>query len=401
MITEHFKIPTRLKITGTTLLLIGIITLIIGFFTLLGGNTQDQSRFWIILLLDGIYFLFLSVISIFILAASGLAQGEWITGYRRIPEAIGANTWVFGLITVIVIFSSLFIAKTPVYEWIHGLHLDYPAPVKTFLLNPVIFVILTLLFIGLWSWFGIKFRNMSIKEDSAPRNSTKPYWKMVKVSGFFMVLFAVSMMSIGPWIWIMSLQPYWYSTIYSWYIFSSAFVSGMALILLFVVYVKNAGYLSIVNTEHMHDLGKFMFAFSIFWTYLWFVQYLLIWYGNISAETAYYKIRQQGPYSFFYYANIILNFILPILVLMSRPSKRNYFTIVFMAVLILFGHWVDFYLMIVPNVLKAHWHLSWYEIGITLGFIGLMITVVSRTLAKANLVPQNNPFLKEFIVHIS
>lgn len=399
MITERFEIPAKMKTTGIVLSLIGIVTLVIGFIILLGGNQHDQSRFWITLLLDSIYFLFLSIISVFILAAASLGQGGWITAYRRIPESIGANTWIFGIIALIVMFCCVFVGHNPIYTWAHGLHPS--TAYKNFLLNPTFFVIFSLVFIGLWSWFGIKFRNMSLKEDNAPKNSTKIFWKTVVISGFFMVVFGISMMSFGPWEWIMSLQPHWYSTIYSWYIFASAFVSGMALILLFVVYIKNAGYLSIVNKEHMHDLGKFMFAFSIFWTYLWFVQYLLIWFGNIPQETTYYKLRQQGPYSFFYYANIILNFILPILVLMSRPSKRTYFTIVFMAVLIMFGHWIDFYLMIVPETMQAHWHLSWYEIGITLGFVGLMITVVSRTLSKANLIPVNNPYLKEAIVHIS
>jgi hypothetical protein len=399
MITERFEIPSRLKATGTILSLIGVLTLIIGFISLLGGDTHDQTRFWIVLLLDSIYFLFLAVISVFIMAAAGLAQGGWIAAYRRIPESIGANVWIFGLIALVVMFCCAFVAKTPIYEWVN--HHEGFTTTKSFLLNPTSFVIFSIIFIGLWSWFGRKYRSMSLQEDKAPRNSTKIYWKMVALSGGFMVVFGLSMMSIGPWLWIMSLQPHWFSTLFSWYVFASAFVSGMALILLFVVYVKNAGYLSLVNKEHMHDLGKFMFAFSIFWTYLWFAQYLLIWYGNIPQETTYFKIRQQGPYSFFFYSSIILNFVLPILVLMTRPSKRNYFTIVFMAVLILFGHWVDFYIMIMPNVMKADWHLSWYEIGITLGFVGLMITVVSRTLAKANLITANNTFLKESIVHIS
>ena len=381
------------------LLLIGVLTLIIGGVTLLGGDTVAQSRFWVALLLDSLYFLFLAVISVFILAAAGLAQGGWITAYRRIPEAIGANTWVFGVIALAVMFCCIFVAKTPIYEWVGGL--EHSTTTKDFLLNPTAFSIFSIIFIGGWAWFGIKFRNMSLKEDVAPRNTTKIYWKMVTLSGGFMVLFALSMMSIGPWMWIMSLEPHWFSTLFSWYVFASAFVSGMALILLFVVYVKNAGHLAFVNKEHMHDLGKFLFAFSIFWTYLWFAQYLLIWYGNVPTETTYFKMRQQGPYGFFFYAAIILNFVLPILILMTRPSKRNYFTIVFMAVLILFGHWVDFYVMIVPGVMKGNWSLSWFEIGLTLGFIGLMITLVSRTLAKANLVPVNNPFLKEAIVHIS
>src|SRR5690606_2895440 len=119
--------------------------------------------------------------------------------------------------------------------------------------------------------------------------------------------------------------------------------------------------------------GKFMFAFSIFWTYLWFSQFMLIWYANIPEETIYFKIRMQGPYSLFFYFNVVLNFVLPIFILMMNTSKRNYFTVVFMAMTIMFGHWLDYYLMVMPGPMQQHWHLNWYEIGIPLGFIGLLI----------------------------
>lgn len=199
----------------------------------------------------------------------------------------------------------------------------------------------------------------------------------------------------------MSVQAHWYSTLFSWYTFASAFVSGMSLILLWVVYLKNQGNLQLVTIEHVHDLGKFMFAFSIFWTYLWFAQYMLIWYANIPDETVYFKMRQQGPYSIIFYANFIINFCMPILILMARPSKRNYFTITFMALIIIFGHWLDYFQMIMPGPLAAHWHINWYEIGIFMGFAGILIFSVSRTLSKASLVTHNNVLLKETVVHLS
>ena len=224
---------------------------------------------------------------------------------------------------------------------------------------------------------------------------------MVRLSGIFILLYALTQMSTTPWMWIMSTEPHWDSTLFSWYTFGSAFVTGMSVILLWVVYLKNQGNLELVNKEHMHDLGKFMFAFSIFWTYLWFAQYMLIWYGNIPEETVYFKMRQQGPYSIIFYSVFILNFCMPILILMTRPSKRNYFTVTFMALMLIFGHWLDFYQMMIPGPLGEFWHISWYEMGIFAGFAGVMIFTVSRTLAKADLIPHNNSFLKEAVVHLS
>ena len=182
----------------------------------------------------------------------------------------------------------------------------------------------------------------------------------------------------------MSIDPHWFSTMYSWYTFASTFVSGIALITIFVIYFKNRGQLEFVNQEHLQDLGKFMFAFSIFWTYLWFAQFMLIWYANIPEETIYFKIRLQGPYEGLFYLNLILNFVAPILIFMKKATKRNYTIVTFMCILIIFGHWIDFYQMVMPGTVKYHPHLSWFEFGIPLGFIGLIMWGVSRFARKSS-----------------
>ncbi len=401
---ERFEIPGKLKKMSFALMLVGVLVLIIGGATLLTGDATAQTRFWIVLLQNSVFFLLLTVASIFIQAAASLAQGGWIVAYKRIPEAIGQNVWIFGVIAMIVLFYIVFgfnvHGHNPIYHWIHP-EGDAILEGKSGFLNPLMFAVFTFITIGLWSYFGHKFRSLSLQQESAPKNSTKIYWTMVKWSAGFLLVYALTQMSTTPWMWIMSIDAHWFSTMFSWYVFASAFVSGMAVILLFVGALKNNGYLQLVTKEHMHDLGKFLFAFSIFWTYVWFAQYMLIWYGNVPEETVYFKIRQQGPYAMIWYSVFIINFIMPILILMSRPSKRNYFTITFMAMMIIFGHWLDFYIMTMPGPLGANWSLGWYEIGVFAGFAGLLMFVVYKTLAKASLIPKNNPLLKEAILHES
>jgi hypothetical protein len=405
---ERFVIPARLRMTSLALIAVGLLTIIIGAIVLLPGNNFDKIRFWDGLLHNSIFFLVISAASIFILAATSLAQGGWIVAYRRVPEAIGANVWIFGLIATIVMLLVAFVFRihtdagdvNPIYRWmtpgkdeiIHG---------KSAFLNAPMFAIFTIIAIGLWSFFGLKFRQLSLQQDAAPRNSTKIYWRNITFSGLFLIVYGLTQMSTTPWLWVMSIDVHWYSTMFSWYSFASSFVTGMGLILMWVVYLKNQGYMEMVTKEHVHDLGKLMFAFSIFWTYVWFAQFMLIWYANIPEETTYFKIRMQGPYSVIWFSVLIICFVMPILILMSRPSKRNYFTVTFMAMVIFFGHWLDFYQMIYPGSIAEHWQINWYEIGIVCGFIGTMMLSVATSLAKHPLVPSNNPLLKETMLHVS
>jgi hypothetical protein len=186
---------------------------------------------------------------------------------------------------------------------------------------------------------------------------------------------------------------------YSWYTFASTFVAGVALITLYVVFMKNNNYLELTTSEHLHDLGKFVFAFSIFWTYLWFSQFMLIWYANIPEETIYFKVRVQGPYRGIFFLNLIINFVAPLLLLMKRSSKRNYGTITMMCALIIFGHWLDFYQMVFPAISPDKVPFMLPDIGVALGFVGLIMFITARSLAKYPLIPKNHPFLKESIVH--
>ncbi len=406
--TDRFVVPARLRLTSLVLMAIGIAVILIGAITLLGSTGPDaifdKTRFWIVLLHNSVFFFVVAGTAIFIQAIASLAHGAWIVAYRRVPEAIGSNVWIFGVLMAIVLFAIVFgfnpDGHNPIYHWVHP-EGDKILEDKSAFLNKGMFVGFTLITVILWGYFGKKFQRISLDQETAGKNTTKNYFKFMKWSALFLIVYALTQMSTAPWLWIMSIDAHWYSTMFSWYTFASAFVCGFSLIMLWVVYLKTQGNLELVNREHIHDLGKFQFAFSIFWTYTWFCQYMLIWYANIPEETIYFKIRQQGPYGIIWYATFIINFVAPILILMSRNSKRNFFTLTLMAILIIFGHWLDYFIMTMPGPLLSHWHLSWYELGVFAGFAGVMMFTVSRTLAKHDLVTQNNVLLKEAILHVS
>ena len=406
-ITEQFEDTGKMKTWSMVLIGVGLIAFIIGFITKgLSSDQHQQAIFWGTLLYNSVFFLLICNASMFFICVTTLANGGWQAAFRRVPEAISAVVPIFGAIAIFILFFIVFGINhnnhNAIYHWVNP-DGDQVLEKKSGFLNPTFFVIWTLLSIGLWSYLGMRMRALSRETDASPMDleqSKKWVWKNTVTASLFTVWFGLTVGSTTPWLWLMSIDAHWYSTMFSWYTFASSFVSGMALITLFVIYLKNRGYLEYTSDEHLHDLGKFLFAFSIFWTYLWFSQYMLIWYSNQPEETAYFQPRtNNGAWKGIYYMNLVINFLCPLLILMSKSAKRNYTIMTFMAILILFGHWMDFNQMVMASISKDHVTLSLLDFGILALFSGLVIFFVEKALARAPLVAKNNPFLKESIIH--
>jgi hypothetical protein len=401
-IRENFEAPSRFKTWSFALMGVGALSLVIGF--ILYGNNDNGTRFWSALLQNSVYFLLVVNAAMFFFAATSLAWGGWQISFRRVTEAISASVIPIGAITFIILMAIVLGHKTNIYDWLNKdlVSKDEVLKGKSGFLSPTFFIIWSILTIGLWTIFGIKLRSISREIDGAPlgiEEGKKYIFKNTVWAAIYIVWFALTVASVTPWLWLMSLDSHWFSTMYSWYTFASSFVAGIALMTLFVIYLKNLGYLEFTNDEHLHDLGKFQFAFSIFWTYLWFSQFMLIWYANISEETIYFKTRFEGPYAGLFYLNLVINFLAPLLIYMSRTSKRNYAVVTFMSVALLFGHWIDFYQMVFGSTMKDHVPMNLFDFGLAAGFIGLIMWNTARVLSKYPLISKNHPFLKESIIH--
>lgn len=405
-IRSTFTVPKRFQTISMALMAFGLLS-IIGLWVTSGSSDdpKEQARFWASLLQNSVFFLLVVNASMFFICITTLAWGGWQMAFRRVPEAISAVVPVIGVICGAILLAIVFGDNHTIYHWTDAEHVMHDPILshKKGFLNKPFFVIATIITIAGWSLLGYKMRQLSRKLDNEPLatlEERKQYiFSNTVWAALFIVLFSLTVMSSIPWLWLMSIDAHWYSTMYSWYTFASTFVSGIALIALFVIFLKNNDYLEYVNNEHLHDLGKFMFAFSVFWTYLWFSQFMLIWYANIPEETIYFQPRAHGIYKGIFWLMFIINFIAPLLILMTRNAKRNYGTVALMAVLIIFGHWLDFYQMVFPAVSPGKVPNIIYDLGIALGFIGLIMFVTGRALTKAPLLARNHPFVKESLIH--
>lgn len=274
---------------------------------------------------------------------------------------------------------------------------------------------------GIWIFFRQKIRSLSIMEEKQTIGDFSLHKKMRVYSAIFLPVAGFSSAAM-IWLWLMSLDAHWYSTLYAWYTASSWFVALIALLIITLIFLKKAGYFSEVTNEHLHDLGKFLFAFSVFWAYLWFSQFMLIWYANVGEETIYFKIRKD-EYTWLFYGNVVINFALPFLALIVNSFKRHHLWLVIISAIVFVGHWLDFFLMIKPGVLHTAHELIGHgieneevllhnhhipagfgfpgllEIGTLIGFLSLFMYFVFTSLSKAGLVSKADPYLEESLHH--
>jgi hypothetical protein len=350
--------------------------------------------------LNNVFFAGIALIGVFFVAFNYIAWAGWSAGIKRIPEAFGAYLPVAFVFTIIL----LVFFHHDLFHWTHAEMYDKASPEydaildgKKGYLNFPFFMIRTVVYFAIWISLWKILRNFSIQQDLT--GDVKYHFKSVVWSAVFVVTFGITE-SMVSWDWLMSTDPHFFSTMFGWYVFASWFVSGLALITLFVVVLKENGYLTFINENHLHDLGKFVFAFTIFWTYVWFEQFLLIYYANIPEEVGYFLTRlKTDAYTPIFFLSLVINFGFPFLGLMTRAAKRQGAILKVVCVGVILGHWLDFYMMITPPILGQSGGLDatflFVEVGMTLIFASIFLFTILTALSKVGLVAKNHPMLEE------
>ena len=387
-----FTINKKAKNLSIALMAVGLIALIFGF-------VSNPHGAWPALLFNTYFYLGISVFAVFFVAMQYVSEAGWSIVLKRVPEAIMGALPAFSVIMLLIMVASI-MHFNHIYHWLHeGImtvgheEYDYIIAGKEAYLNATFFIIRTIIYLLGWNYFAKKLRSLSLLEDR--EGGTAIHFKSVSTSAWFMVFFAVTS-AMASWDWIMSIDAHWFSTLFGWYVFAEWAAIGFTTILLFTLYLQRQGYLKDVNESHIHDLGKWIFAFSLVWTYMWFSQFMLIWYANIPEEVAYFTARLEVEnYKFLFWFSMIINFVLPVVLLMSRDAKRHNSRLIFVSIIILIGHWLNSYLLVAPGTLNTHGHIGFTEIGIGLGFSGLLIYLTFKTLAKEPMEAKNHPMLDE------
>lgn len=353
---------------------------------------QLQNKPWAALYVAAFFFFMISLGTLAFYAIQRAAQAGWSPVLYRVMEGITAYLLPGGIIVIVILalsgmhFNHLFIWMDP-----EVVAHDKLIAGKVGFLNVPFFLGRAVFFLAGWYLYRYFSRKFSLAQDES--NDISNHKKNFRISAGFLVFYIVTE-SIMSWDWIMSIDPHWFSTLFGWYVFASMIVSAVTAIALITIYLKSQGYLEFVNDSHIHDLGKFMFGFSVFWTYLWFSQFMLIWYSNIPEEVTYFITRIED-YNITFFGMIVMNFLFPLLVLMNSDYKRTNYFIIMAGIVIILGHYLDIFNMIMPSAVGDQWFIGMPEIGGFLFFLGLFLYVVFTELTKAPLLAKGDPYIGE------
>ena len=392
----EFKITNKANKFTLILISIGLIFTSVGII-LVWGDTNRTQRILASSLINSFFFFSIGLGALFYLALAYATESGWYALIKRVIEGI-AGFIPYGIgFMVLTLFIITINDGSHLYTWMDPEVVAHDEIIKgkSFYLNKLFFWIRTIAYLGVYYIFWRGFRKRSLEEDI--KGGTEIHFKNYKKGALFLVFFAV-FSSTSSWDWLMSIDVHWFSTLFGWYTFAGIWCSSMVVLVLLTLYLKKQGYLLKVNESHIHDIGKWIFATSFLWSYLWFSQYMLIWYSNIGEEVAYYMMRIEN-YKVMYFGMFVVNFIFPMLLFMSREAKRHSGILTIVGLIILVFHWVDVYIMVCAGSMGATAKIGFLEIGMVVLMTGIFIRVVLNNLTKAPVSPVNHPFLDESVHH--
>lgn len=399
----NYSISSNTKKFLGGLVAVGIILMGIGAVTTdiaapEAAHVTFMSKLWSNVLANSVFFFGTALLALFFIAMQYAAEAGWATVLKRIFEGVSIWLPIGSIMVLAVVAWGVFGGQ---YHWAHYAHMDNTAfgeinfdhlldKKSAFLNVPFVLGGITI-FLLAYNYFHRKFLARTDQEDE--QGGTEIYKKNITSSAIFLVFFGFTSVVL-IWMVLMSIDAHWFSTLYGWYVFSGMWISFITVSYLIINHLRGLGHMQFVTNAHLHDMGKWMFAISFLWSYLWFCQFMLIWYSNIPEEVTYYMAR-INDYPVLFFGTFIINFAFPMVMLMDKDAKVNKTVVTIVGLLILFGHYMDTWLLITPGVMKQYGSFGMFELGMFIMFLGLFLFVVMTRISKKPLIVKNHPFLDE------
>lgn len=385
MMETNYTLKKNMNLVFAALIFIGIIALIAGFMT-------DTQRTWANILLNNYYFITLAMGGLLFYSIQYITNSGWSALIQRVPQALGGFLPVGAILMLLMYFG-----LPHVYEWAHpGItETDKLIAHKEPFLNVPFFMIRLVVYFVLFLAVGYLLRKYSLLQD---QNNDLKYHKKSRYYAQVYIFVGAIFFSFASKDWIMTIDSHWYSTLFGFRNMIVSMYYGSAAIILMILFLRSQGYFKQINQAHFHDLGRYLFRFSIVYGYLWFMQFLIIWYANIPELTVYYQPRFLGEWQWIFYGELFVNFVIPFIVMMSDEVGKKPKVLMAVSILLLIGLWMNIYLQIMPGS-YGQMKFGFIEAGMWLGYAGLFLGVVFQTLSKASLVPVNHPYLEESLHH--
>jgi hypothetical protein len=388
---EQTTVSRKFKIITVALMAIGALTIIFGLIT-------DHQTTWANYLIVNYYFFSLAIGGAFFFVLQSISQSGWSSAFKRVPEAMMSYIPFAALFFLLIWFG-----MHDIYQWTNKevAATDHLIQHKAAYLNIPFFFIRMVLYFMLWIVFTMKLRQISLQEDKMDPADTggilRLFGKTELYSKIFIFILAITF-SLSAVDWIMSVDVKWYSTIFALKNLVAAFLHGVSILALIVFILYKRGYFPFFNKYHLHDFARYIFMFSIIWGYFWFAQFMIIWYGNIPEETAYFSERWKEGWKVLFFVEIGLNWFIPFMMLLPVKASRNMTLISIVIISLIIGQYIDLFVQVIPGTTGA-FKFGWISIGTFLGFAGLFALVVATTLSKAKIIPPNHPYLEESLDH--
>lgn len=380
---DTLEFPSGLNITKTLFGagVVGLLASGVGYFL-------QADQFFFSYLVNFVFFSSIAIGSLFFILLQHLTRSHWSVVMRRIPEAITANFWIWGLFIIPIL-----LGMGTLYHWTHAEAVAHDPVLqgKVPFLNIPFFVVRQFIYFGLWSFLGYRMYTKSVEMDETGDWGLQTLMRRTSGPGMFFLALSIAFAAFD---WLMVLDPHWYSTIFGVYFFAMTFQAVFAVFILIVMFLLKNGILTnTIKKGHIYDLGIQLFGFTIFYAYIAFSQFLLIYYANIPEETVWFLERFHGGYQYLAYIYAFGRFGIPFLVLLPKGTKTNYKVITAVSILIVVSHFVELYWIAMPVLNHHGLQFDWITLTSFLGLGGIFFGLFFYRFKQNKMIPVNDPRL--------